>query len=737
MEKKEEERIKAFRPRARIMKTLGEELISSDTVAIIELVKNSYDADARNVLIKFDRDLEAGRGGVEVIDNGVGMDLVTIRSSWMEPATPTKKNKKSSPDGTRRVLGEKGVGRFAASRLANSLELISRKRAESKESHALFDWTQFDDEEKYLDEIVIETQERDPKIISAKNESVSEGFFEHEEGLGGTVLRMRGLKNTWNEMGFLALQRGLSRLVSPFSTVDGFDIEISAPPPFERFSKRIEPPQAVKYPHYTVSGYVRENGEFSLTYTVMATGNPIPLKGRMVPVEEGRWDLVDESISVDEDNFRPPACGPLNIELRIWDRDDLGNIVQMIKSSISNVRKDLDAFAGINIYRDGFRVLPYGEPNNDWLRLDLRRVQNPTLRISNNQIFGYVQITADGNPELQDQSNREGLRENQAYFDLREIMIAILSRMEVYRRQYKKGEDKKKKDKPGEKQPGLFDPLNFDEIKVHLSDRHPTDSAAIALVEKVERDYTKKISEIKNVISRYHGLATLGQLIDRLLHQGRHPLAKIVGYAKLGFDNAERIRKQGDESVFVKKSLERFDKVLEQGAVLDGVFKRIEPFGGRRRGRPAQLYLEGLIRNAYEILEDDFEKLKVKFSPPDSQTLVSVDPAEMQEILVNLMQNSLYWLKVVPEHSRVIAVSVKRSESGAVEVVVADSGPGIPWENRELIFEPYFTTKSDGVGLGLSIVGDIVSDYYGGSFELLDSNPLGGAAFRITLRRRV
>lgn len=92
---------------------------------------------------------------------------------------------------------------------------------------------------------------------------------------------------------------------------------------------------------------------------------------------------------------------------------------------------------------------------------------------------------------------------------------------------------------------------------------------------------------------------------------------------------------------------------------------------------------------------------------------------------------------MVPEKSRILAVSVKRNESSAVEIVVADSGPGVPWENRELIFEPYFTTKSDGVGLGLSIVGDIVSDYYGGSFELLDSNPLGGAAFRITLRRRV
>ncbi|MGZ9669580.1 sensor histidine kinase [Pseudomonas sp. GNP014] len=727
----------AFRPRARIMKTLGEELISSDTVAVIELVKNAYDAGAKNVLIKFKNELVAGAGGITVIDNGLGMGLDTIRGAWMEPATPSKKKNKNSLDGSRRVLGEKGVGRFAASRLAVSLALASRKQGEDIESYAFFDWSQFDDEEKYLDQIKIETQQRIPEDITLLNKEVPIGFFESEDAVHGTALRMNGLRNSWDEMSFLALQRGLSRLVSPFSEVDGFEIKISAPPPYEKFSKSIEPPQAVKYPHYTVSGRVSESGEVDLTYTVLASGNSVDVKGRIVPVnDDGRWEFLESSAESDEDNFRNPACGALDIELRVWDRDDLGNIVQMINSSISNVRKDLDAFAGVNIYRDGFRVLPYGEPNNDWLRLDLRRIQNPSLRISNNQIFGYVQITADRNPELKDQSNREGLRENQAYFDLREIMITILSRLEVHRRQYKKREDNKGK-KDDKQRPGLFDSLDFEGIKSHLAERHPSDKAALNIVEKVEKDYFRKIEEIKLVVARYHGLATLGQLIDRLLHQGRHPLAKIVGYAQLGLNSVIRMRDEGDSSSGVAKLIERFTKILGQGDVLDGVFRRIEPFGGRRRGRPSQLYLEKLIKDSYEILAEEFERNNVQFSSPNSQTLVSVDPSEFQEIIVNLFQNSLYWLKLAPEDKRIVAVTVKRNAEGAVELIVADSGPGIPTENRELIFEPYFTTKNDGIGLGLSIVGDIVTDYYGGSFELMDSNPLGGAAFRVTLKRRV
>ena len=108
-----------LRPRARLIRTLGEELISNEVVAVIELVKNAYDADATHVLIRFTGPLEPGKGRIEVIDNGHGMELSTVRTVWMEPATPSKRGKLRRTDKfKRRFLGEKGIGRFASSRLA-------------------------------------------------------------------------------------------------------------------------------------------------------------------------------------------------------------------------------------------------------------------------------------------------------------------------------------------------------------------------------------------------------------------------------------------------------------------------------------------------------------------------------------------------------------------------------------------------------------------------------------------
>lgn len=122
----------ALRPRARIMKTLGSELISNDAVAVIELVKNAYDADASRVLIKFVGPLHPGQGHIDIFDDGVGMSLDVVRGAWMEPATPGKRQKTSSRSKNRRVLGEKGIGRFAAMRLASELELVTRARGSDK-----------------------------------------------------------------------------------------------------------------------------------------------------------------------------------------------------------------------------------------------------------------------------------------------------------------------------------------------------------------------------------------------------------------------------------------------------------------------------------------------------------------------------------------------------------------------------------------------------------------------------
>src|SRR3954466_14563303 len=107
------DRLGRLRPRARVMRTLGDELISSEVVALIELVKNAYDADATRVLIRFLEPLVKGYGGMEIMDDGHGMDSVTVHSAWMEPATQFKKYRPRTPARGRRVLGEKGIGRFA------------------------------------------------------------------------------------------------------------------------------------------------------------------------------------------------------------------------------------------------------------------------------------------------------------------------------------------------------------------------------------------------------------------------------------------------------------------------------------------------------------------------------------------------------------------------------------------------------------------------------------------------
>jgi signal transduction histidine kinase len=733
-----------------LLRTLGEELISNEVVAVIELVKNSYDADATHVLIRFNGPLEPKAGSIEVIDNGTGMEVQTVRTVWMEPATPSKRGTlRRSKNYKRRLLGEKGIGRFASSRLADELEVISRTKGNAQEVYGIFDWRQFDDEEKYLDEIEILWDERAPVEIMPGG--IIDRLWDEADELPparlratGTVLRMTGLKQKWEAQHFEDLRRSLARLVSPKLTKKkhddkdpGFEVALALPPEFSPFSSKVEPPPILRHPHYVVSGSMTADGYFEMRYRILSVGIDKTIKGHLIRVKDarGRFELrdLDSANSTADDkpsDARVVECGPIEIELRVWDRDELGNVVQKTNSTIKDIRRDLDAVAGINIYRDGFRVLPYGEPQDDWLRLDLRRVQNPTFRLSNNQIYGVVLISADANPRLRDQSNREGLDENQAIQDLRDVMSELLNRLEILRYQARPRE-KKKGNKPVG---GLFSGFDLTPLTEFVAKNLPEDKEAKALLERTEQMLGTQLKEIQTVLGRYQRLATLGQLIDHVLHEGRQPIATINSEAALGLDDVKRADALG--STFVSKASGRYTVIRKQGDVLAIAFKRMEPFGGRRRGRPTQLYLEEIIRDAFSIFDDDITRLNVKPTLPRSQTLVRVDPAEMQEVIINLVQNSLYWLEQVNETRRQIAVAVERKGPEHVDILFSDSGPGIPEENRESIFEPYFSTKPEGIGLGLSIVGEIISDYYEGSLELLKVGPLKGANFLITLRKR-
>ena len=712
----------SLRPRARLVRALGDELISSESVAVTELVKNAYDADATDVLLRFFEPLERGMGSIELLDNGHGMSPETLSTAFLEPATPFRLTANRTRKHRRRVLGEKGIGRFAMARLADRLRVSTREPGAEVESTLSLAWEDFDDEDKYLDEIQIRWD------VSAATELAREGTFDgllskaerprRSENYHGTILRMEGLRRDWEESDFQALRNRLSRLVSPFESGIGetFRIHLAFPGDHAALSGTVTPPGFLSNPHYHVEGRVGSDGTFDLEATLKQKEGRQPVSGK-VPRPDGK----------------PLSCGPFEIELRVWDRDpdSLAPLVERHGGTLRSLRQELNAFAGVSIYRDGFRVLPYGEPQNDWLRLDLRRVQAPARRLSNNQIVGYIAISADANPELKDQSNREGLLQNEGLADLETAVLAILSQIEARRYEVRRQE----RDDDAARGRGLFSGLDLADLQDAVRRHAPDDKELQGMVAESARTIRAKVDDIQEVLARYHRLATLGQLVDTILHDGRAPLAKVqadvtLALKALGGRAAGRV-----PSGTVRKRLEGIGK---QAEALDRLFKKIEPFGGRRRGRPRRVLVENVVRDAVALLESEIDRHSVTVKLPRTETEVRVDPPELQSVIYNLVGNSVYWLATLPQGSeRIIRVQVRRTPTRDVQITVEDSGPGVDPELSDRIFEPYFSTKPRGTGLGLTHAGEIVTDYYDGRLELLEPGPLGGARFRATLRYRV
>jgi signal transduction histidine kinase len=657
---------------------------------------------------------EPGSGAIEVIDDGHGMSAETVEETWMEPATLFRKRNPRSEKLGRRVLGEKGIGRFATSRLAEALEVVTRRRGDTLETHAYFDWSAFDDEDSYLDEVKAEFWEDDP-VELAPGGSI-DLLWPHERPptrrQNGTLLRMARLREGWSDEEFRQLRVGLARLISPFdydASESGFQILLDVPE-HEELSGRVEPPELLQHPPYLLRGSIRAGGSYKFNIH-LPNGKPVRVAGKF---------LV---------GGRTPTCGPVAVELRVWDRDapSMRTLASERGGTVKAVREDLDEAAGINVYRDSFRVLPYGERRNDWLRLDLRRVQNPTLRLSNNQIVGYVLISADGNPELRDQSNREGLIENRAYDDLTDLVRQALAELETRRYTARRPAS----GAPAERG-GIFTSFSLSPLRTYIRQHHPGDQRLLDLVGDAAEDLAQRVEEVQDVIARYRRLATLGQLIDIVLHDGRAPVAKIGNEAKLGLRDIERQL----NGKLVPRLGERLSAIRTQSDVLAIVFRRIEPFGGRRRGRPRRILVEEIIAETFAVVQTEIDRLGVDVSLPKGEHVVSVDPAELQEVILNLLQNSLWWLRDLPEGDREIKVRVRRPD-GRLEIIFSDNGPGVDPEFADRIFDPYFSTKPSGVGLGLTIAGEIVSEYYAGELELVETGPLPGATFRITLRRRI
>jgi signal transduction histidine kinase len=698
----------SLKPKARLIKTIGEDLISNNIVAIIELVKNSYDANSPIVEVEFkgivEKRLEGKKekriirkeeASIIIFDEGDGMDLDIIEKAWMEPATNFKK-KPENENKKRRFTGEKGIGRFASAKLASKLDIYTRKEGDN-EIEVNFNWDEFSDEEKYLDEVKTKWRVRLPKKITKK----------------GTILELNYLSAVWDENNIRELRIALSRLLSPITPSEDFLIDLKLPLGLNDLSGLIERPETLNKPDYYIKGSILGEGIPKLKYY-------------------SKKDKKEITINISNEEFklrhpsRDSTAGPFDFEFRVWNRDNdaLNLLAQEIDSSVKNIRSDLDDLAGISIYRDNFRVIPYGNKNNDWLGLNIRRVNNPTLRLSNNQIVGYVSIGLDRNPELKDQSNREGIVESQSFTDLKEFIILILNEIET--RRYI--ERPRENEPTSQNKAGLFDRFSLANILEYVNEKFPNNKEVIQLVQSKENEIQEGVRKVQDVITRYRRLSTLGQLLDVILHDGGTYLGKIDIQAGI-------IKKEGNKiPPNIEGVISSADKIIKVRENFAQLFKRIEPFGGRKRGRPKQIIVENVIKDQFLLAHRDIEKLNIEYKIPDTKNTVTIDEAELGIIIMNLLNNSIYWLESISQQ-RKIEVIVKR-DFESLSIIFSDNGPGIKAGTELSVFDPYFSTRPDGVGLGLTIVGELISEY-NGDFYLIDNGPLGGATFNIIFKYRI
>ncbi|MHB9853642.1 sensor histidine kinase [Streptomyces krungchingensis] len=754
----ESEDAKAYlRPRARLMSTLGEELISNERVALTELVKNAYDADASLVVIRFEAPLEEGAGSIEVWDDGHGMSPETVRGTWLDIATPHRHRTPRSEKLGRRVLGAKGIGRFSAAKLAHVTSVTTR-RSGGEEVALRIDWGDFAQEDAYLDQVPIECMVGSPEVftVDGKSQELLDGAIrelhaggnctspapsaptdpEIGEGPHGTVVRLEGLRQNWDVDSIQALKRTLSRLLPPppptelqVSDQPEFAIYVKTPPgELQHLSGFVSASEALAHPHYQLIGTVDEGGFARLTLRA---------------AEDVPEVFVERSLRQDQ---KRPSCGPIKLDIRAWDLDSR-SLLQLLKldfgaRNISEIRSLIRANSGVTLYRDGFRVQPFGEPEFDWLRFDQRRVNNPTLRLSNNQVVGFVYITADGNPLLQDRSHREGLIDTPEYEELKTLIHHAVTEMETWRYKLRRPASPAGPiDEPfvvsaGGRGHGVFETFDLGPLRDVVARRHPDDAVLGRALDEATETINEGVRKVQEILSQFSRLATLGTLVDVVLHDGRTALSHIAFVLRSLKKLVERTRDQdADLSAALEKTHTDFSA---QEKALDRLFTRIEPLSGRRRGRPREISLHETIAEAVSVHEADIRRQGITVTIGGDDVRVTAEPGDITQVIINLVGNSVYWLSTVSEEAeRSILIETERTAEGEVDINVSDSGPGVREEIKDLIFDTYFSDKPDGIGLGLSIAGSVVKDFYDGDLYLVPPGRLPGACFKARLRRRV
>lgn len=703
-----------FRPKARLLSILGEQLISNEIVAIKELVLNAYDADAENVNIDFIKDKNNKINKIMITDDGNGMNEEVIIKGWFTPATSLKtKEKKSNktPRFERQILGEKGVGRFACRRLGSLLDVKTRKINNNKELFFNIEWAQYDVEEDdvYLDEI-------DNNIFYrtlTENQYNETGFDSYRKG---TCLLIKNLRDNWDDQKINELSNELKRLVTPFDNIKDFSILING----NVITNNIFLEKALYYLesvidengflYYILGDYPRKYklkpGEFSekvnFDYDIEEQLKKLDINYDKIDLKESKlWKTYIKKY-LDNDIYRDnkPKCGKFKFNAFAWDLDRIHTKFVGINDRES--KQLLKKLCGVSIYRDGFRVWPYGSEGNDWLNLD-RRAQggNKPLHIANHQVIGYVEISQKHNAYFRDKSNREGFIEDGDVFeDFKSLVLATFSILEQYR-YINNRKERAQRDTEWWSNDRVIEQI--DKMKEQIDESVPQLKDNITLLKK---SYVERKQYTENRISNLLEISSSGIVFESVTHELISFLNKIEEQS----NNISKFLSAKD--VLIDDAIKSNILLHEALKIVLYEVKEMQPFFKAARYQQKELNIKDVAEKSLKYFKYKLKKNNINYNVVEkSEMKRKAVEGFILQIFTNLIDNSIYWLGFVNGQKDILITVDGKNDS----IYFSDSGIGIDDNIKQCVFDPFFTQKEigKGRGLGLYIVRELLANYRG------------------------
>ncbi|XVN18674.1 sensor histidine kinase [Pseudomonas corrugata] len=723
---------------------LGLELVSKQETAIAELIKNAYDADATDVTVTFIASDTPG-GILEVVDTGSGMSREQLLQGFMRISTVDKVSEPRSPLYDRQRAGRKGIGRFAAQRLGRRLSIATQQKGVDYSLLLVIDWDTF---LTGIDLHMVANQVR----------------VEPPLDFSGTKLTIHSLRDSWSEAQIRRAYRFVSDLLQPFplkakspkvlsGTVDpGFDVNFYRDDGARNVLIASQEQNIVSNAVGHITAWVEPGGKAYVS-----------LSSDKFSVDYDRVELtIDQKSRArgTEKVLDYKLLDGVYLSAHYFIQDELPG------GTRGMVRDVLNRTGGVRVYRNGFRVLPYGETFDDWLTLQRSSALRELLPPHHNTNFlGFVELEDVLGERFQETASREGLIENDAFHQLQDFVYRALVAgvVEIARARKRKlfAKDKKIEGRNAE---GVAQDVRTQAAQVaeqlrtlaesatpNSQDNQKTldftnddsttqstesDDAALklnSLAEQVEAIGNASQSVLEEV-GMLRVLASLGLTIGEFTHEVRHALAALGAVIETVNSDAlpdGAANELSSHVILLREYMRYFDTAVTQNA-----HRKLEAHE-----------LRDIVSEFVSVVRPTFARQGVevitRFQGYDLFTR-PMHKSELASTFLNLFTNALKAIHRAGVSGKIL-ISCSFLED-YLQIDFSDNGDGIPVENRERIFEPFFTTSTPpsssashdeqlvGTGLGLKIVRDILESA-GGDIEVSDPESGYSTCIRITIPR--